>query len=65
MGGLPGRTGFVKKNGHLIEAPKSVVVLEPHELLELGLPGGGGFGNVSERPRVLAERDVAEGYVSG
>jgi N-methylhydantoinase B len=65
MGGLPGRTGFVKKNGRIIDAPKSIVLLEPHEVLELGLPGGGGFGNFSERPQILAERDVAEGYVSG
>lgn len=64
-GGLPGRSGFVKKNGQSVDPPKSVIVLEPGDTLELGLPGGGGFGKVSERLRELTERDIAEGYVAG
>ncbi|MBX3513375.1 MAG: hydantoinase B/oxoprolinase family protein [Xanthobacteraceae bacterium] len=64
FGGKPGRPGFVKKNGVTISEPKSLITLDKNDVLELGLPGGGGFGSESERASELRERDAAEGYTS-
>jgi N-methylhydantoinase B len=64
LGGRPGRPGFVRRNGRAVPEPKSVIVLEPGDVLELGLPGGGGFGAPAARDAEAVERDVAEGYVS-
>lgn len=63
LGGKPGRPGFVRKNGSLVNEPKSLITLDKNDVIELGLPGGGGFGDEKDRPRELRDRDVAEGYV--
>jgi N-methylhydantoinase B len=44
LGGGPGQTGFVRKNGVNVQQPKGIMELLPGEILEVGLPGGGGFG---------------------
>jgi N-methylhydantoinase B len=44
LGGSPGRVGHVYRNGSPVSNPKGVVQLGPGDVLELGLPGGGGFG---------------------
>ena len=44
LGGAPGACGFVRKNGVSVAQPKGVVELGPGDVLEIGLPGGGGLG---------------------
>jgi N-methylhydantoinase B len=43
-GGQAGRTGHVLLNGQAVEHPKGVVDMVEGDILELGLPGGGGYG---------------------
>ena len=43
-GGQAGRTGHVSLNGQAVEHPKGVVDMVEGDILELGLPGGGGYG---------------------
>ncbi len=62
-GGLPGRIGAVIVNGHTITRFPPIT-LHPGDLVELHLPGGGGFGAVSERDPERVRVDVALGYVS-
>jgi N-methylhydantoinase B len=47
LGGSPGRTGHVYRNGSPVENPKGIVPLAEGDILELGLPGGGGFGEAA------------------
>jgi N-methylhydantoinase B len=63
-GGQPGACGFVKRNGHMIDEPKSIVTLSRGDVLEFQLPGGGGFGNPSCRSLPLRHKDFREGYTS-
>ncbi|HTO46196.1 MAG TPA: hydantoinase B/oxoprolinase family protein [Burkholderiales bacterium] len=44
LGGAAGRTGYVHRNGIPVEQAKGMVDLRTGDLLELRLPGGGGFG---------------------
>ena len=44
LGGRPGKVGFVAKNGVPVAQPKGIVELNLGDVLEFGLPGGGGFG---------------------
>lgn len=44
MGGEAGRAGHVYLNGVAVDNPKSVVEMHEGDTLELGLPGGGGYG---------------------
>ena len=44
LGGHAGRVGHVLLNGKAVPNPKSVVDMEEGDTLELGLPGGGGYG---------------------
>jgi N-methylhydantoinase B len=44
LGGSPGKPGHVFRNGAPVENPKGVLALNQGDVLELGLPGGGGFG---------------------
>lgn len=48
FGGEPGALGHVKLNGRPVPQPKGVVELLPGDTLELALPGGGGFGRVTD-----------------
>ena len=43
-GGSAGKTGFVHKNGAPVPETKGIVELKCGDVLQLGLPGGGGFG---------------------
>lgn len=45
LGGSPGKRGHVHRNGSPVANPKGVVQLNEGDVLELGLPGGGGFGS--------------------
>ncbi len=44
LGGKPGKVGHVTKNGSPVAEPKGFLVLKEGDVLELQLPGGGGFG---------------------
>ncbi|MBH64315.1 MAG: hypothetical protein CL569_18090 [Alphaproteobacteria bacterium] len=44
LGGHDGACGFVRKNGQPVAETKGVVELEPGDVLEVALPGGGGLG---------------------
>lgn len=44
LGGADGRVGHVRLNGRAVDEPKGMVDLGIGDVLELGLPGGGGFG---------------------
>jgi N-methylhydantoinase B len=62
-GGCPGRRGHAFVNGReVFEFPP--IQLQPGDVVELQLGGGGGFGPVSERSLAAVRRDVALGYVS-
>ena len=37
---------------------------KPGDEIEMRMPGGGGFGPVSERPRALILHDLAMGYIT-
>lgn len=62
LGGLPGRPGAFRLNDQ--DVPLDTIRLEPGQVLELELPGGGGIGDPGERDRQWLTRDIAEGYVS-
>jgi N-methylhydantoinase B len=62
FGGHDGRPGAITVNGEELAA--GVMTLSPGETAHLQTPGGGGFGDPSERePEAIAE-DVRQGYVS-
>jgi N-methylhydantoinase B len=44
LGGSAGRPGHVHRNGVPVDTPKGVIELVEGDVLELGLPGGGGYG---------------------
>ena len=56
-GGLPGKVGFVRKNGAPIQETKGIVELQRGDVLEIGLPGGGGFGKPEAGDPQLAAHD--------
>jgi N-methylhydantoinase B len=62
-GGAPGRVGQVRLNGELITRFPPLE-LEPGAEVELRMPGGGGFGPVSERSRALILSDLESGYIT-
>ena len=62
-GGSPGRSGAAFLNGEELRAFPSIF-LQPGDVVELRLGGGGGFGPVAERPAEAVERDVALGLVT-
>jgi N-methylhydantoinase B len=64
LGGGPGGLGFVKKNGVAVAETKGMLELAKGDVLELGLPGGGGVGSPESRTPQARARDVTYGYVS-
>src|SRR3990172_1549960 len=64
FGGLPGATGQVLINGRPPANPKAEQVLSPDAVVEIRLPGGGGYGRPEARDPELARRDLREGYVA-
>ncbi len=65
FGGLPGATGQVLVNGRPPANPKAEQVLSPDAVVEIRLPGGGGYGRPEARDPELTRRDLREGYVGG
>jgi len=65
LGGGPGRRAEARfADGRPLDM-KSVLALEPGDVLTLESPGGGGYGDPAARPAELIRRDLEEGYVTG
>lgn len=64
FGGLPGLPGEVLINGRAPDNPKAEQILKPGDLLEVRLPGGGGYGPPGQREPALRARDRLEGYAT-
>jgi len=62
FGGEPGAPGEVLVNGRRPANPKAEQALPPDALVEILLPGGGGYGPPAERDPALRARDRQEGY---
>ena len=60
--GMPGATGEVLVNGRAPANPKSEQALEPDDVVEVRLPGGGGYGPPAERDPARRARDRVAGY---
>ena len=65
LGGEEGATGEVLIDGARPANPKAEQIVPPGALVEIRLPGGGGYGPAHERGPDLAARDRVEGYVVG
>jgi N-methylhydantoinase B len=50
-------------NGKAPANPKAEQTLHPGDLIEILMPGGGGYGPPAERDPELRARDRLEGYV--
>lgn len=61
-GGLPGANGEVRLDGEPLALEP--FVLGPGQILELRLPGGGGFGSPDDRDPLVLAHDLEQGYVS-
>ena len=64
LGGGAGACGEVFVNGRPAADAKGMVTLQRGDRIVLRLPGGGGYGKLSERDPVLVARDLAMGYVT-
>jgi N-methylhydantoinase B len=64
FGGEPGAVGEVLINGRQPTNPKAEQILQPGDLIEIRLPGGGGYGRPEDRDPALADRDRLEGYAA-
>jgi N-methylhydantoinase B len=63
FGGMPGAPGEVLINGRPPANPKAEQTLGPDDVVEVRIPGGGGYGAPAERAAGLRTRDLLEGYV--
>jgi N-methylhydantoinase B len=64
FGGEAGAPGGVLIDGRAPANPKAEQLLDPGALIEIGIPGGGGYGSPAERDPALRERDALEGYTT-
>jgi N-methylhydantoinase B len=64
FGGEAGAPGAVLVDGHAPANPKAEQLLDPGAVVEVRIPGGGGYGPPAERDPALRARDVLEGYVT-
>ena len=62
-GGAVGRVGTVLVNGTPIERFPPIP-LKTGDEIELRMPGGGGFGSVTKRPRQAVMDDFGKGYIT-
>jgi N-methylhydantoinase B len=63
LGGQPGALGEVLIDGVRPANPKQEHLVPAEALVEVRLPGGGGYGPPSERDSDLSARDRLEGYL--
>ena len=64
LGGQPGALGEVLFDGVRPVNPKAEQIVAPGTLVEIRLPGGGGYGPPEERDPDLIAADIREGYVT-
>jgi N-methylhydantoinase B len=64
FGGEAGAPGAVLVDGRAPANPKAEQLLDPGAVVEVRIPGGGGYGPPAERDPALRARDVLEGYVT-
>lgn len=64
FGGQSGARGALLINGQAPANPKAEQLIQPGDLIELLMPGGGGYGPPAERDPALRERDRLEGYAT-
>jgi N-methylhydantoinase B len=67
FGGLGGATGFceIRRGQEIIPlGSKSATDLKRGDIVTLGLGGGGGYGDPSERSRTMIAEDVEDGVIS-
>jgi N-methylhydantoinase B len=62
-GGSPGKVGEVRFNGQIITRFPPLE-MDPGDEIEMIMPGGGGFGPVSERSPDLIKYDLDMGYIT-
>ena len=62
LGGGPGMRGAVLIDGVAPSNPKAEQLVPPGALVEVRLPGGGGYGSPADRDPELIARDLLEGY---
>ncbi|MBI1294111.1 hydantoinase B/oxoprolinase family protein [bacterium] len=62
-GGKPGKVGRVRMNGEVITRFPPLE-FKPGDVIELTMPGGGGFGPVAERETALIQQDLDLGYIT-
>ncbi|PYN83675.1 MAG: hypothetical protein DMD96_01285 [Candidatus Rokuibacteriota bacterium] len=65
LGGQQGARGAVLIDGVAPANPKAEQIVPPGALVEVRLPGGGGYGPPGERDPELIARDLLDGYVRG
>jgi N-methylhydantoinase B len=63
FGGAPGALGELLIDGQAPTNPKAEQVIPPGALVEIRLPGGGGYGPPAQRDPDLRARDRSEEYV--
>ena len=62
LGGGPGARGAVLIDGVAPANPKAEQLVPPGALVEVQLPGGGGYGSPTDRDPEMIARDVLEAY---
>ena len=65
FGGEPGAPGGLRVDGREPANPKAEQVIAPGALVEIIVPGGGGYGPAVERDPELSARDRQAGYANG
>jgi N-methylhydantoinase B len=64
LGGAAGRPASARFGDGRTVSAKSVLALQPGDVLTIESPGGGGYGDPRERPPELVRKDLEEGYVT-
>lgn len=64
QGGSDGLCGEFLVNAKADAQPKATAILQPTAHVQLNTPGGGGYGDPSQRERQAVLMDVVNGYIS-
>jgi len=63
-GGESGAVGAIETSNNEVVRPKISCMLKPDTVVTLHIPGGGGFGDASERDPDAIRDDILDGYVT-